>query len=66
MYLDAAADSDHRWLSGSRGDGDCAHLVVKAIVVAVVHDKVEDVSDRLTAGLQGGDVSEDGQITELR
>lgn len=50
-YLDAAADGDHRRLSRRRGDGDCAHLVVKAIVVTVVNNKVEDVGDRLAARL---------------
>ncbi len=48
-YLDAAVDCDHRWLSGRRGDGDGAHLVVKTIVVSVINNKVEDVGDRLAA-----------------
>ena len=50
-YLDAAADCDHRRLSGRGGDGEGAHLVVKAIVVSVVNYKVEDVGDRLAARL---------------
>lgn len=60
-YLDAAADCDHRRLSGRGGDGDGAHLVVKAIVVSVVNNKVEDVGDRLAARLQGSDVPVDGE-----
>lgn len=50
-YLDAAADSHHRRLSGRGGDGDGAHLIVEAIVVSVINDKVEDVSHGLTARL---------------
>lgn len=50
-YLDAAADCDLRRLSRRRGDGDGAHLVVKAIVVSVINNKVEDVGDRLAARL---------------
>lgn len=61
-YLDAAADGDHRWLSGRGGDGDGAHLVVEAIVVSVVHHKVEDVGDGLDARLQGSDVPADQDI----
>lgn len=55
-YLDATADRHHRWLSGRGGDGDGAHLVVQAIVVSVVNDKVEDVGDGLAGRLQRGDV----------
>lgn len=61
-YLDAAADSDHRRLSGCGGDGDGTHLVVEAIVVSVVHHKVEDVGDGLAARLQGSDVPADHDI----
>lgn len=50
-YLDAAAHCDHRWLSGRRGDGNGAHLVVKPIVISIINDKVEDVGDRLAACL---------------
>lgn len=56
FYLNAAADGDHRRLSGRRGDRDGAHLVVQTIVVSVVNDKVKDVGDGLAARLQGGDV----------
>lgn len=55
-YRNATADCDHRGLSGRGGDRDGAHLVVQPIVVSVVHDKVEDVGDRLAARLHGGDV----------
>lgn len=48
-HLDAAADCDHRRLPGRGRDGNGAHLVVKAVVVGVINDKVEDVSDRLAA-----------------
>lgn len=48
-HLDAAADCDHRRLPGRGRDGNGAHLVVKAVVVAVINDKVEDVGDRLAA-----------------
>lgn len=50
-YLDAAADSNHRWLHWCGSDGDGAHLVVEAIVVFIVNNKVKDVSHRLTARL---------------
>lgn len=60
-YLDAALHCDHRRLPGRGGDGDGAHLVVEAIVVSVVDDEVEDVGDRLTARLQGGDVPAGGR-----
>lgn len=50
-YLNAAADCDDRRLPGRGGDGDGAHLVVQAIVVPVIDDKVEDVGDRLAARL---------------
>lgn len=56
--LDSAAHGDGRRLPGNGGDGDGAHLVVQAIVVAVVDDKVEDVRDGLVARLQRRDVSE--------
>lgn len=55
-------DGDHWWLSGRGGDGDGEHLVVQAIVVSVVHHKVEDVGDGLAARLQGGDVPADDDI----
>lgn len=48
-YLDATANCDYWWLSGRGRDGDGAHLVVKAIVVSVINNKVEDVGDRLAA-----------------
>lgn len=50
-YLDAAAHCDHRWLPGRRGDGNGAHLVVEAIVIPIINDKVEDVGDQLAARL---------------
>lgn len=62
-YLDAAADCDHWWLPGCGGDGNGAHLVVKAIVVSVINNKVEDVSDWLTTCLQGSDVPVNGDIS---
>lgn len=61
-YLDSAAYGDHWRLSGRGGDGDGAHLVVEAIVVSVVHHKVEDVGDGLAARLQGSDVPSDHDI----
>lgn len=63
VYLDGPTDGDHRRLPWGGGDGDGAHLVVKAIVVSVVHDKVEDVCDRLASCLQGSDVPVREQIT---
>lgn len=54
--LDAAADSNHWWLPWRGSDGDGAHLVVKAIVVSIINNKVEDVSYWLTARLQWRDV----------
>lgn len=56
VNLDAAADRDHWRLSGRRGDGYGAHLVVQAIVVAIINNKVEDVSDWLASCLKGSDV----------
>lgn len=56
-HLDAAVYGDHRRLSLHRRDGDGAHLVVKAIVFAVVHDEMKDVSDRLIPCLEGRDVT---------
>lgn len=50
-YLDAAADSDQRRLSWCGGDGDGAYLVVKAIVVSIINNKVEDISHWLTSRL---------------
>lgn len=51
VYLDSTTDSDHRRLPRGGGDGDGAHLVVKAIVVSIVHDKVEDICDWLASCL---------------
>lgn len=59
-YFDAALHSDHRRLSGCGGDGDCAHLVVKAIAVFVVNNKMEDVRHRLASCLQWRDVPAPG------
>lgn len=50
-YLDATTDCDHWWLPGRGGDGNGAHLVVKAVVVSIIHHKVEDISDWLAACL---------------
>lgn len=50
-YLDAAADCDHRRLPGRGGDGNGEHLVVKAIAISIINDKVEDVGDGLAARL---------------
>lgn len=60
-YLDAALHGDHRRLSGRGGDGDCAHLVVEAIAVFVVNNKMEDVRHRLASSLQRGDVPANGE-----
>lgn len=51
IYLDAAVNGDRGRLPWGGGDGDSAHLVVKAIVVSVVHNKVEDICDRLASRL---------------
>lgn len=51
IYLDAAVNGDRGRLPWGGGDGDSAHLVVKAIVVPVVHNKVEDICDRLASCL---------------
>lgn len=49
--LNATADCDDRRLPGRGGYGDGAHLVVQAIVIPIIDDKVEDVGDRLAARL---------------
>lgn len=51
VYLDATSDSDHGRLPRGGGDGNGAHLAVKAIVVSIVHDKVEDICDWLASCL---------------
>lgn len=61
-YLDAAADSDQRRLSWCGGDGDGAYLVVKAIVVSIINNKVEDISHWLTSRLYWSDVPADGNL----
>lgn len=63
VYLDAPADGDRGRLPGGGGDGDGAHLVVKAIVVSVIHNKVEEIRDRLASRLQGSDVAVGEEIT---
>lgn len=50
--LNAASDSDHRWLSVHRGDSDCAHLVLQAIVLTIIDDEVKDISYRLVSGFK--------------
>ena len=55
-YLDDALHCNLWSWSEGRGNGDGTHLVVEAIVVTVVNNEVEDVSNRLAARLQGSDV----------
>ena len=58
-YLDAAVDCHHGWLSWRGGNGDGAHLIVEAIIVSIVNNKVEDVGDGLAARLYGSNVPVD-------